>query len=128
MAKTVRRSDTSKFINRAEEFLAAAKQSLEESRKNAATFNAVQSMINANDALTVHFLEKRASTDHREGLKLHADVVKQINDGSQRTKLIDAFELRSRAVYLGESMSKAEAEKTLRHAVQFLSWVKQKIE
>ena len=128
MVKAVRRSDTSKFINQAEEFLASAKQSLEQSRYNATTFNAVQSMINANDALTVHFLEKRASTDHREGLKLHADVVKQISDASQRIKLKNAFELRSRAGYLGDPMSKTEAEKTLRHASQFLTWVKQRIE
>lgn len=114
MAKAVRRAESVKFLRQAEEFLASAKQNHEEGRMNAAVFTAVQSMINANDALTIHYLEKRASTDHREGLKLHADVVKQINDGSQRKKLKNAFELRSHSGYLGEPMSKADADKTVR--------------
>lgn len=125
MAKDVRRSDALRYLRQAEEFQASARQNMGAERFNAATFNAVQSMINSNDALTVYFLEKRASADHREGLKLHADVVKRINDGSQRSKLKDALDLRSQAGYLGESISKAKAEKTLRLATQFLNWVKQ---
>lgn len=127
MAKAVRRGDALGFVRQAEEFLVSARQNLDEGRFNAATFNAVQSMINANDALTVYFLEKRASADHREGLKLHAEVVKRINDASQREKLKDAFELRAQAGYLGEPMPKAEGEKTLRLANQFLNWVKQHV-
>ena len=117
MAKNVRRSDALRYISQAEEFLASARQDMDAERHNAATFNAVQSMINGNDALTVYFLEKRASTDHREGLKLHADVVKRINDSSQRSKLKDALDLRSQAGYLGESISKAKAYNTVKKRV-----------
>ncbi len=113
-------------LAQSEEFLESAKQNLDEVRFNAAGFNAVQAMINANDCLTIHFLEKRASKDHREALKLLADVVKIINDGSQRVKLKEAIEMRSNAGYLGEGLSKNKAQRLVTISVQFHYWVKDK--
>ena len=127
MAKEIKRSDAGRYVCQAEEFLAAAKQSLASGMNNAAAFNAVQAMINANDALTIFYLGQRASADHWEGLKLHADVVKILNDGSQRDKLKGAIDLRSHAGYLGDIISKGDAEKMVRYAVQFISWVKSNV-
>jgi len=127
MVKDIRKGDAAKYLAQADEFLNAAKNSLESGMFNAAAFNAVQAMINANDALTGSYLGQRASADHREGLKLHADVVRIINDGSQRDKLKDAMELRSHAGYMGVAISKADAERTVRHAVQFVSWVRDRV-
>jgi len=112
------------YLAQAEEFLASARQSMESNRYNATGFNAVQAMINANDALTIFYLEQRASADHREGIKLHADVVKIINDGSQRERLKEAMQLRSDVGYMGTSVSKNDAERILRRATQFIAWVK----
>ncbi|MFH0815420.1 MAG: HEPN domain-containing protein [Methanobacteriota archaeon] len=127
MAKDMRKSDAVRYLAQADEFLGAARHSLESEMCNAATFNAVQAMINANDALTVFYLGQRASSDHREGQKLHADVVKIINDGSQRDRLKAAMDLRSHAGYMGVPISKGDAEKTVRHAVQFVSWVRNRM-
>lgn len=124
MVKEIKRKEAMQYIAQAEEFLASARQNLENDRYNAAGFDAVQSMINANDALTIYYLEQRASADHREGLKLHADVVRIINDGSQRERLKEAMQLRSDAGYMGTSISKGDAAKTLRYAVQFIGWVR----
>ena len=128
MVRDVKRTEAKGFIRQAEEFLESARHNLDQQRFNVAAFDAVQSMINSNDALTIHFLRKRASKDHREALKLHADVVKIINDGSQRKKLKSAIDIRASAGYMGESITKKDAEKLVRYAVQFHFWVKDKLE
>ena len=92
MVKEVRKKETVQYLMQAEEFLASAIQNLKEKRLNAAGFSAIQSMINANDALTIYHLERRASKDHREAIKMHIDVVKIINDGSQRGRFKEAME------------------------------------
>ena len=127
MVKDIRKSESAKFLNQADEFMQSADDNMDAGRYNAATFSAVQAMINANDAFTVFFLEKRASADHRECLKLHTDAAGIIQDTSQKKRLKDGVNLRSQAGYTGEWVSKSEAEKALRHAAQFLAWVKKKI-
>lgn len=84
-------------------------------------------MINANDALTIYFLERRASKDHREAIKMHIDVIRIINDRSQRNRLKEALDLRSYVGYLGTPISKRDAEKLVRSATQFILWVKKYI-
>jgi HEPN domain-containing protein len=127
MVKKVRQADALKFVRQAEEFLQAAVQSYESGRYNAATFSAIQSTINANDALTIYYLGQRASADHREGLKLHADVVKILNDDSQRSRLSNAFEMRVDAGYRGDSMRKGDAEKAIKASSRFVDWVKNQL-
>ena len=70
MARTVRREAAAGFVRQAEEFLESARRNFEERRYNAAGFDAVQSLINANDALTAHFLGAVPSLDHREAMKI----------------------------------------------------------
>ncbi|MBA3046338.1 MAG: HEPN domain-containing protein [Candidatus Thermoplasmatota archaeon] len=127
MVRDIRKLESAKYFSQAEEFMQSANANMDAGRYNAAVFSAVQAMINANDAFTIYYLEKRASTDHRECLKLHADAAGIIQDTSQKDRLKDAINLRSQAGYMGEWMSKTEAEKTLRRATQFLAWVKKKI-
>ena len=124
MVSGIKKKQAIQYIQQAEEFLESAKQNLESKRYNVAGFNAIQSMINANDALTIYFLERRASRDHREAIKLHIDVVKIINDGAWRKKLKDAIDMRSNAGYMGTNISKADAEKLVRYGSQFIGWVK----
>ncbi len=124
MVKEIRRSEAEKYMKQAEEFLVAAKENMENNRYNVAGFTAVQAMINSNDALTIYFLEKRGSSDHRECVILHKEVVKIINDGSQRDRLKEALELRSNAGYMGEAISKSKAERMVRLASNFIEWVK----
>ncbi|UCE74264.1 MAG: HEPN domain-containing protein [Methanomassiliicoccales archaeon] len=124
MVKEIRKKEAFLYLNQADEFLASASQNLKENRLNAAGFSAIQSMINANDALTIYYLERRASKDHREAIKLHVDVVKIINDGSQRSRFKEAMDKRAYVGYLGTPISKKEAEKLRRFAKQFLIWVR----
>ncbi|MDO9538016.1 MAG: HEPN domain-containing protein [Thermoplasmata archaeon] len=127
MARDMKKADALKFVKQAEEFLAAAMESFESGRYNAATFNAIQSMLNANDAATIYHLGQRASSDHREALTLHANVAKIVKDISQKSRLSQAFDLRSDAGYGGDVMIDSDAEKAIKNASRFLDWVKEKI-
>lgn len=124
MVKEIKRKEAGKYLNQADEFLKSAEQNLMSQRYNAAGFSAIQSMINANDALTIYFLERRASKDHREAIKFHIDAVKIINDGSQRNRLKEAMDLRSYVGYMGTPISKKDAGNLVKSAKRFISWVR----
>jgi len=127
MARSVRRQAAEAFLRQAEEFLASARDSLGAGRLNAAGFEAVQSLINANDALTAHFLGTVASLDHREAVRLHVDVVRIVGDASQRDVLKGALDERSAFGYLGKQASPASVEKVFRDAARFLEWIRRTI-
>jgi len=124
MAREVKKADVLKYMKQAEEFLAVAIQCFESEKYNAAAFNAIQSMLNANDALTICYLGQRATSDHREALTLHAGVTKLLNDTSQKSRLSQALELRSEAGYGGGIMLESDAEKAIKNATRFFDWVK----
>ncbi len=124
MARTVRREAARGFLAQAEEFLESARRNFEEKRYNAAGFDAGQCLINANDALTARVLGEVASLDHREAIRLHADVVRLLGDASQRDVLKRDLDERSAFGYLGTTASRAQAERVLRDAARFLEWVR----
>jgi len=127
MVKEVRKSESSSFIKQAEEFLEMAKKGFEKKYFNASGFNAIQAIINANDAICIHLLGRRASTDHREAIKLHTDLIKIINDTSQKRRLSTALEKRSEVGYLGKPISKNVAEKLIKDAIVFIEWAKRHV-
>jgi len=128
MARTVRREAAAGFVRQAEEFLESARRNFEEGRYNAAGFDAVQSLINANDALTAHFLGAVPSLDHREAMRLHADVVRLLGDSSQMEGLKRALDERSAFGYLGIVASRARTERVVRIAARFLEWVRRTLD
>ena len=125
--KEIHKSESKWYLQQAEEFLESAKNSFTQDLLNASGFNAIQSMINANDALCIQILGRRASTDHREAIKLHIDVINSIHDASMKKRFMRALELRSEVGYLGKPISKNTAEKLLKNAIVFNEWVKTKI-
>ncbi len=127
MVREVKKEESLDYIKKAEEFLSSAQENLIKGRDNAAGFDATQSIINANDALTIFFLEKRASAEHREAVRLHIDVVRNINDNTGRTIIKNALDMRSAAGYLGKSIAKKEAEILVKSAIKFIEWAKKYI-
>ena len=127
MARTVRRAAVAAYLRQADEFLESARRNFEERRYNAAGFDAVQSLINANDALTARFLGTVASLDHREAVRLHTDVVRILGDASQREMLKRDLDQRSAFGYLGVPASRAQAERVLRDTARFREWVRRSL-
>jgi HEPN domain-containing protein len=124
MARQVKKHEARAYLKQAEEFLSSARDNLTNRRFNAAGFNAIQSIINANDALTIYFLERRASADHKEAIRLHIDVVRVISDSAQRETIKRALDMRSEAGYLGKPILEKKAAKLIKNAVSFIGWVK----
>ncbi len=66
MVREVKKDEAFNYLKKAEEFTGSAQDNFIKGRFNAAGFDATQAIINSNDALTIFFLEKRASSDHRK--------------------------------------------------------------
>jgi len=115
------------FLEQSKEFLSSALDNLNKNRANAAGFNAIQAIINANDALTVHFLGRRASKDHREAISLHTDVIKAIHDDFGRGIVKEALDKRSAVGYVGKKLSVSDAKSFVDKAIKFVGWVEKKI-
>ena len=124
MARELDKEEAKNYLKKAEEFLEEAKDAMIKSRFNVSGFNAIQSIINANDALTIYIAGIRASKDHREAIKTHIETVRTINDSYGKSILINALEKRSEVGYSGKDASKALAEKLLKDAMNFIGWVK----
>jgi HEPN domain-containing protein len=124
MAREERKGESKKYLDKAEEFLAIAKIAFQQSKHNAAAFDAIQTVINANDALTVFILGKRASMDHKEAIDMHVEAIGRIHDASMRPVLHSALSSRSEVGYSGKSVRRDEAERFLRDAIRFVEWVK----
>lgn len=124
MVREVKKDEAFNYLKKAEEFTGSAQDNFIKGRFNAAGFDATQAIINSNDALTIFFLEKRASSDHREAIKLHIDVIRTINDNFGRAIIKNALDMRSAAGYLGETIGRADAENLIKSAIKFAEWVK----
>lgn len=124
MVKEEKREEALKYLNKAEEFLSIAKIAFQQSKFNVAAFDAIQAIINANDALTIFILGKRASMDHKEAIDMHIETIRKIQDSSMRAVLHGALSSRSEIGYSGKIVKKEEAEKFLRNAAHFVEWVK----
>lgn len=112
------------FLERAEEFLETAKTALAKEMYNVAAFNAGQAAISANDAVTMKFINRRASRDHNEALQLHREVVVILGDDEGRKYLSELLEARRIYGYTAKDCSKAESERLVRNAERFVAWTR----
>jgi HEPN domain-containing protein len=124
MARELDKIEARNYLRKAEEFLEVSGDAMTRSRFNAAGFNAIQAIINANDALTIYVAGIRASQDHRGAIKTHVEAVRMINDSSGKQMLVNALDKRSEVGYSGKDASKALADRLLRDAMNFIKWVK----
>jgi len=111
------------FLKKSKKFLEIATFILKKYPEEAA-FNATQSIINANDALTIFMLGKRASKDHREAILLHKEVVKKIGDSSKLSIVQMSLESREGTGYdVKKSLGKADCKILVKRAERFVNWV-----
>ena len=123
-----RKSRATDFLQQSKEFLSSALDNLNKNRPNAAGFDAIHAIINSNDALTVNFLGKRASKDHREAINLHIDVVRIIHDDFGRRIIKEALDKRSAVGYMGKKISLSNAKSLVDKAIKFAGWVEKQLE
>lgn len=106
----------------AEEFLASARANIDAGRFKASLDHAIDSVIAANDAFTIHFIEEIPSYDHHEAIKLHKLAGQKISE-NRVNDIADLLEERHRKTYRTVSVTKSLAELTLKKATGFVEWV-----
>ena len=127
MVKDYQKYYAKDFIKKSERFLEISKQNLEKFPEES-TFNAIQSIINANDALTISNLGKKATKDHREALILHKDVIRKIGDSSKLSTIKAALEARDATGYdVKKRFGRKKCEILVKKAERYLFWVKNHI-
>jgi len=124
MVRKINKSEAKNYLDKAEEFLDESKDAMLKSRFTASAFNSIQSIINANDALTIFVIGVRASKDHREAINTHIETIRTTGDVSGKQILIKALNMRSEVGYSGKAVGKGLAEKLLKDAINFIEWVK----
>jgi len=126
MVREVRKEEAIKFIKKSWEFYYSALENYQKQRYDASIFDSSQAIILANDAFCIFVLGRRASKDHKEAVKLHA----QASAGKENKKDIvkDALEKRSEFGYTEKKGSEKEANLLLVRAKRFLDWAKERVE
>lgn len=110
----------------AQEFIDSSEDNLEKERYKASLDHSIDSVIAANDAFTIFFIEQIPSTDHKEAISLHKEAGKKISE-NKASEISLLLEERHRRTYRSVPVNKNLAELTLKKAQRFLDWVKSKI-
>jgi len=88
-------------------------------------FNAIQSIINANDALTIFNIGKKATKDHREAILLHKEVVRKTGDSSKLSIIQISLDARDAVGYdVKKIFGRKKCEILVKRAERYLFWVK----
>mgnify|MGYP001619814259 CR=1 FL=1 len=110
----------------ADEFIASARDNMAANRFKACLDHAIDAVIAANDAFTIHFLEEVASYDHHEAITLHKLAGQKINE-NKASEISILLEERHRKTYRTVSVTSNLAELNLKKAERFVDWVKNKV-
>lgn len=115
------------YLQKAEEFLAEAKDSFENKRFNAAAACAAHSAINVLDILTIHRLGARhAGPRHLDATFMlkYLDIPRKVEAESRFEAIVN---VKSAAEYEDRLVGKGEAETAITKARQFLRWIKENL-
>lgn len=125
-SRSVDRARYGLFLNRAEEFLSAAQESLARGHRHAAASNAVHAAIAAMDAVLVHHAGKRsASGRHEDALDLLDSL--GLPDAEFRSRVRQfgrLLSLKTRAEYADAILTSTEATDAVRTADRIVAWAR----
>lgn len=114
------------FLERTEEFLAAAHTSLARGHLQAATSSAVHAAIAAMDAVTVFHAGKRSASDRHDDA-VHLVRSLGLPDATLSKTLVQLGRLlgmKIRAEYANARIKRAEAEDAVRTAERIVTWAR----
>jgi len=127
--RDVARNLYTNYLKRSDECFTAAKESLSKGDWNAVAICAIHSCISAGDALCIYFLGKRhAGPNHRDAVVL-LDIIKsgniEVKNNANRLRKI--LGVKNMAEYEERLVRRSEAEKVLKDAERFLSFVRREL-
>ena len=127
--RDVHKSMYANFLTKAEECFHACRNSFAAEEWNASAINAIHCCISACDAMCVYFLGKRhAGEAHEEAVNLFR-AVKEDNDEikANANRLLRTLAVKNMAEYEERLVNRSEAERILKDAERFLTFVKNEL-
>ncbi|MDD5133500.1 MAG: HEPN domain-containing protein [Candidatus Nanoarchaeia archaeon] len=106
------------------EFIESAKSNMNENRFKASIDHSITACIAANDAFTIHHLEKIASMSHYEALDLHREAANKFKE--EKTDLLrKLLNERHKMTYRPVKVKKQDSEDNFKNAIMFVNWIKE---
>lgn len=128
MTRSIDSSKAKNYLRKAEDSLYMAKIATKEGKYDNAVMSAVHSAINALDALTTSYLNKRASGSHTDVLSL----VKGIFDPSEyrdvQRQFTSLLSLKNASEYQPDFMDEGDAKNAVKWVERIVSKVKEKLQ
>lgn len=127
MVKSVDPAKAVNYIIKAEEALKTANDSLTNKRYTSAVTNAVQSGINALDALATKFKGKRGTDDHTEVLSIVKGILTSSEYKEIEKQFVSLINMKNASQYQPDLMDEDDASDSIKWAERILSKVKAKL-
>jgi uncharacterized protein (UPF0332 family) len=113
------------YLQKAEECLHGARNSLSAQEWNSSTISAIHACISGCDAMCVYFLGKRnASDNHNDAVTLFKSIKNDESINTNANRIINILRVKNMAEYEERLVYKSEAEKILKDCERFLEFVK----
>ena len=127
--RDVQKSMYINFLKKAEECFHASKHSFSTEEWNAAAINAIHCCISSCDAMCVYFLGKRhAGEAHEEAVNLFRSVKESKDEiKTNAARLLRTLAVKNIAEYEERLVNRSEAERILKDAERFLTFVKKEL-
>jgi len=121
----VSKSDYINYLKKAEEFLAAMRDSISKDNWNAAGLNAIHSAVSASDAVLVCLHGVRStSPKHDDIVKLFSSLIRHRDGEENVNHLRRLVSMKNIVEYEQRLISQSEAVALSKHAERFLDWVR----
>ncbi len=127
MRKIVDAGKSRNYLAKAENSLRMARIAIREKAYDNAVMSAVHSTINALDALTVSYLNKRASGAHTDVLELVKGIFSPAEYEEIRKQFTSLLSMKNASEYQPDLMNEDDAKKSVKWAERIVSKVKERL-
>ncbi|OHE55004.1 MAG: hypothetical protein A3K61_02005 [Thaumarchaeota archaeon RBG_16_49_8] len=115
------------YLTKAENSIRMARIAIREKAYDNAVMSAVHSAINALDALTVSYLNKRASGAHTDALALVKGIFSPVEYEEMHKQFTSLLSMKNASEYQPDLMDEDDAEKSVKWAERILGKVKERL-
>lgn len=127
MVKAVNPGKAGGYMTKAENSLRMAKIGIDQQAYDNAIMSAIHSAINALDALTTSYLNKRASGSHTDVLELTKGIFSSNEYNDMKKQFMSLIGKKNETEYQPDLMSQKDAQIAIKCAERILSKVKAKM-
>ena len=127
MVKAVNHGKAGGYMTKAENSLRMAKIGIDQQAYDNAIMSAIHSAINALDALTTSYLNKRASGSHTDVLELIKGIFSSNEYNDMKKQFMSLIGKKNETEYQPDLMSQKDAQNAIKCAERIINKVKDKL-